>query len=442
MSWFARVRAAAGRPRRATSCSRGRGGRFTEVRTGCRARRRDAPARRRAARLRELPQPRVPPRAARSHARRRRHVLDVARADVRGRRPARPRLATSRWPARRTPRWRWPASRPSASSTTCTTARTGSRYDDPNAMAAALRRGGRRRGHPAHPARHLLPRRRNVRRGARSHPAALLGRHGRSMGGPGRRAARHRPDADRCGDPLGAGRAARRSWRPWSTLLPRRPLHVHLSEQPAENEACLARYGCTPTQLLAAEGALGTTTTAVHATHLTPDRRGAARFGTRDSVPVPYDRTRSRRRHRPVDPALRDAGAPLSLGSDQHAVIDMFEEARGLEMDERLASLRRGNFAPERAARRDDRTRLASAGRTPAGSRSARARISSRSGSTPSAPPASIRRRSCSPPLPRTSTRWSSTAARSSRAASICWAMSVRSSHRPTAVAQRDLARA
>ena len=36
----------------------------------------------------------------------------------------------------------------------------------------------------------------------------------------------------------------------------------------------------------------------------------------------------------------------LSLGSDQHAVIDLFEEARGLEMHERLASLQRGRFSP------------------------------------------------------------------------------------------------
>ncbi|HYO36500.1 MAG TPA: formimidoylglutamate deiminase, partial [Geodermatophilus sp.] len=49
----------------------------------------------------------------------------------------------------------------------------------------------------------------------------------------------------------------------------RTPLHVHLSEQRAENEACLAAHGCTPAQLLAEHGALGPRSTAVHATHLT-----------------------------------------------------------------------------------------------------------------------------------------------------------------------------
>ena len=51
----------------------------------------------------------------------------------------------------------------------------------------------------------------------------------------------------------------------------RDPLHVHLSEQPRENEDCLAAYGVTPTRLLHDEGLLGPGTTAVHATHLTDD---------------------------------------------------------------------------------------------------------------------------------------------------------------------------
>ena len=41
-----------------------------------------------------------------------------------------------------------------------------------------------------------------------------------------------------------------------------RPLHVHLSEQTAENDACVAAYGATPAQLLADHGLLGPRTTA------------------------------------------------------------------------------------------------------------------------------------------------------------------------------------
>jgi len=46
------------------------------------------------------------------------------------------------------------------------------------------------------------------------------------------------------------------------------PLHIHLAEQPAEVEECLALEGCTPTQLLEREEILGPDLTAVHAIHL------------------------------------------------------------------------------------------------------------------------------------------------------------------------------
>src|SRR6516165_8657603 len=75
------------------------------------------------------------------------------------------------------------------------------------------------------------------------------------------------------------------------------PLHAHLSEQPAENEACLAA-----------------TTEADLADGIGPAR------------------------------ALAAAGCPLSLGSDSHAVVDLLAEARLTEMGERLVSGRRGSF--------------------------------------------------------------------------------------------------
>jgi formiminoglutamate deiminase len=123
------------------------------------------------------------------------------------------------------------------------------------------------------------------------------------------------------------------------------PLHVHLSEQPAENDACLGFYGVTPTGLLDDEGALGPRTTAVHATHLTPgDLATLGRTGTTCC----FCPTTERDLADGVGPAraLRDAGSPLSLGSDQHAVVDLLEEARALEMHERLVSLQRGRFRP------------------------------------------------------------------------------------------------
>ncbi|MFI0411406.1 formimidoylglutamate deiminase [Actinomadura sp. 3N508] len=123
----------------------------------------------------------------------------------------------------------------------------------------------------------------------------------------------------------------------------RAPLHVHLSEQPAENEACLDAYGLTPTRLLAESGALGALTTAVHATHLTGEDIGL--LGT-TMTGVCMCPTTERDLADGIGPArdLANAGSPVCLGSDQHAVIDLFEEARAVELDERLRTRVRGHW--------------------------------------------------------------------------------------------------
>ncbi|SCL45850.1 formiminoglutamate deiminase [Micromonospora eburnea] len=121
------------------------------------------------------------------------------------------------------------------------------------------------------------------------------------------------------------------------------PLHVHLSEQPAENDACRAVHGCTPTRLLADHGVLGRHTTAVHATH--PTGADVALLGE-NRTGVCLCPTTERDLADGIGPARRmaEAGSPLSLGSDSHAVIDLFEEARAVELDERLRTRRRGHF--------------------------------------------------------------------------------------------------
>ena len=123
-----------------------------------------------------------------------------------------------------------------------------------------------------------------------------------------------------------------------------RPLHVHLSEQVAENEQCLAAYGLTPTQVLAEAGVLGPMTTVVHATHLSDtDIRllGEAR------VFANFCPTTERDLADGIGPSRRlaEAGARLTLGSDSHAIIDPFEEMRAVEMHERLATQQRGHWS-------------------------------------------------------------------------------------------------
>ncbi|GLY72905.1 formimidoylglutamate deiminase [Actinoallomurus iriomotensis] len=121
------------------------------------------------------------------------------------------------------------------------------------------------------------------------------------------------------------------------------PLHVHLSEQPAENAACLEAYGRTPAALLAETGALGRRTVAVHATHLTASDVTLL-GGTRTGVCMCPTTERDLADGIGPARALTDAGSPLSLGSDQHAMIDLFEEARAVELDERLRTRERGHW--------------------------------------------------------------------------------------------------
>ena len=150
-----------------------------------------------------------------------------------------------------------------------------------------------------------------------------------------------------------------------------RPLHVHLSEQPAENEACQAFYGMTPTALLEVEGALGPLTTVVHATHLT-DRDIATLGATHTTVCLCPTTERDLADGIGPSRRLSDAGSLLSLGSDQHAVVDLFEEARALEMHERLDSLQRGRFRPDElrsAATRHESLGWGDAGRLGVGAR-------------------------------------------------------------------------
>ena len=120
------------------------------------------------------------------------------------------------------------------------------------------------------------------------------------------------------------------------------PLHAHVSERPEENELCLAAFGRSPTQLLGDSGVLDERLTAVHGTHLTPhdmELLGDAGAG------VCLCPTTERDLADGIGPAseLRATGASLSLGTDSQAVIDLLEEARAMELDERLRSNTRGH---------------------------------------------------------------------------------------------------
>ncbi|HEX7098267.1 MAG TPA: formimidoylglutamate deiminase [Acidimicrobiia bacterium] len=123
-----------------------------------------------------------------------------------------------------------------------------------------------------------------------------------------------------------------------------RPLHVHVSEQPAENKECLNHYGRTPIQVLLDAGISGPEVTYVHATHA--NKADITQLsGTATTVCVCP--TTERWLADGIGPtgAMAEAGIRLTLGSDSQAVIDPFEEMRLLELHQRLASGKTGTHA-------------------------------------------------------------------------------------------------
>ena len=97
-------------------------------------------------------------------------------------------------------------------------------------------------------------------------------------------------------------------------------------------------------------GVLGPRGTVVHATHLVGrdvDLLGGSRTYACFCPTTEADLADG------IGPAraLATAGCPLTLGSDSQAVVDLFEEARRVELGERLASEQRGHFRAGELAR-------------------------------------------------------------------------------------------
>ena len=117
-------------------------------------------------------------------------------------------------------------------------------------------------------------------------------------------------------------------------------VHMHVAEQPAEVSACIEEYGRTPVALLETEGLLSERFTAVHAIHVTPKAiAGFARTGAMVCA-CPTTERNLGDGVVPADEYLKQ-GVPICLGTDSHAQIDLFEEARELEYHLRLQKLER-----------------------------------------------------------------------------------------------------
>ena len=121
------------------------------------------------------------------------------------------------------------------------------------------------------------------------------------------------------------------------------PLHVHASEQPAENRQCNALHGASPVEVILEAAAANENVTLVHATHASDrDVTLLAEAGAGCCLCPTTERDLADG----VGPAetLADAGVGLCVGSDSHAVVDILEEARAVELDQRTSTLKRGVF--------------------------------------------------------------------------------------------------
>jgi formimidoylglutamate deiminase len=147
--------------------------------------------------------------------------------------------------------------------------------------------------------------------------------------------------------------------RSWLSILAeyarhnRLPLHMHVSEQPAEVEASLRCYGRRPGEVLADEGVLSESFTAIHATHLSDvEIELFGRSGSSICVCPTTERDLGDGILRANE--LRAVGARLCVGSDSQAAIDPWEEIRLLEYHARLATLRRAVLVEETSPERQE----------------------------------------------------------------------------------------
>ena len=305
------------------------------------ARRPDAP------RPRQLPQPRLPPGAARAHPAasggtfwtwREQMYAVAARLD--------PGHLLRAGPGDVRARWRWPGS-PRVGEFHYLHHRPGR-----HAVRRPQRDGRRRcveaaaRGRdPDHAARHLLPRRpasATAARGRRSvrfsdGDADALGRRGSAQL---RRRRRRRRGRRR--DPLGARRARATQLAAVAAAAagPRRCTCTSPSRSPRTTPAS-RRTACTPTAAARRRTALlGPRTTAVHATHLTDDDIALLGGSRHPRLLLPDHRARPRRRHRPgrarcTTPAPAHARLATATRSSTCS-----RRCAAVELDERLATQR------------------------------------------------------------------------------------------------------
>jgi formimidoylglutamate deiminase len=118
------------------------------------------------------------------------------------------------------------------------------------------------------------------------------------------------------------------------------PIHMHMAEQVAENEACVREYGATPIALAGNCGLLGPDWTAVHAIHITADEIGMLASAGASICSCPTTERNLGDGILAADKVMQ-ANVPVAFGSDSQAQIDPLEDARELDYHLRLTQEQR-----------------------------------------------------------------------------------------------------
>jgi formimidoylglutamate deiminase len=122
------------------------------------------------------------------------------------------------------------------------------------------------------------------------------------------------------------------------------PVHMHVAEQPAEIDECIAEHGVPPIELLKQRNVLDSSFTAIHAIHITEDE---IRYLAHAKAHVCACPTSERNLGDGAVPAdrLAQAGVNICFGSDSNVQIDLLEDARLLEYHLRMNKLERAVLA-------------------------------------------------------------------------------------------------
>jgi len=122
------------------------------------------------------------------------------------------------------------------------------------------------------------------------------------------------------------------------------PVHIHIAEQTAEVDACLAWSGQRPVQWLLEHASVDARWCLVHATHMTPEESmRAARTG---AVAGLCPSTEANLGDGIFDAASwLQGGGRWGVGSDSHACVNVAEELMLLEYSQRLATRQRNVLA-------------------------------------------------------------------------------------------------